>query len=92
VLYPTVKRGAKRGEERKQAKSDQELDPLVDSGHITTKQVELFKTFRPYMPREYSDEICPMPTYDVLNMAQQERADTRMTKHGGRFSCTSRQG
>jgi hypothetical protein len=44
---------------------------------------------RPYVPRKYWQEICPMPTVDVFNMVKQDRADTCMAKQGGDLAASS---
>ena len=40
------------------------------------KQVELFKKYRPLVPKEYWDECCPEPVKDVLER-EKERKRTK---------------
>ena len=53
----------------------QQLSPvsLQRPGIKPIKQVELYKNWRPFIPREYRDEICPKPSDEVINEVQNER-------------------
>ena len=39
------------------------------------KQVDLYQKWRPLVPNEYADEICPKPPDSVLAMVKNERAE-----------------
>jgi hypothetical protein len=45
------------------------------------KQVELYKKFRPYVPRQYWDETCPKRSDEVLESVRKEKVDNRKTKN-----------
>ena len=38
------------------------------------KQVELFTKWRPMIPEEFRDEICPRPSDDVYDLVKTEKA------------------
>ena len=44
------------------------------------KRVELYKKWRPLVPEEYADEICPKPPNSVLEMVKNEKAEKQKAK------------
>lgn len=44
------------------------------------KQVELYKKFRPFVPREFWEETCPKPSDAVLTQVKNETAAKRKVK------------
>ena len=44
------------------------------------KQVELYKKWRPLVPEEYADEICPKPSDSVFEMVKNERSEKQKAK------------
>jgi hypothetical protein len=81
VLQPMLKRGAKLSDERRKEIQDYVLETLKPPGLRPIKQVELYKNFRPYVPRKYWAETCPKPTDEVIDSVRKERANKRTTKN-----------
>lgn len=81
VLQPMLKRGAKLSDERRKEIQDYVLETLKPPGLRPIKQVELYKKFRPYVPRKYWAETCPKPTDEVIDSVRKERANKRTTKN-----------
>ena len=44
------------------------------------KQVELYKNWRPLVPDEYKDAICPKPSDTILEVVKKERAEKKKKK------------
>jgi hypothetical protein len=81
VLQPMLKRGAKLSDERRKEIQDYVLETLKPPGLRPIKQVELYKRFRPYVPRKYWAETCPKPTDEVIDSVRKERANKRTMKN-----------
>jgi len=46
---------------------------IPDPGVPNIKRVELYKNYRPLIPAQYRDDLCPHPGDDVLNGIRKER-------------------
>ena len=44
------------------------------------KQVELYSKWRPLLPEQYQDEMCPKPSDNVLENVKKDRAKKRKEK------------
>ncbi len=50
------------------------LKPVAAPGMKEIKQVELYTKWRKFVPAEFSDEICPKPSDEILEKVQKERS------------------
>ena len=57
-------------EVRREEMCDTEMTPLNPPGLPEMKQVDLYFKFRPFVPDEYKDNICPKPPDDVIQRIQ----------------------
>jgi hypothetical protein len=57
-----------------------ELTILKLSGMRPIKQVELYKKFHPFVPREFWEETCPKPSEAVLTQVKNEMEAKRKVK------------
>jgi hypothetical protein len=57
-----------------------ELHTLNASGLHPIKQVELYKKFRPFVPRKHWEDTCPRPSDEVLAQVKEESSKKRKTK------------
>jgi hypothetical protein len=65
------------------------LSAVTRPGIKPIKQVELYKKWRPFVPHQFRDQICPRPTDEVLEAVRNEknskaRDRTARKKRGGR--------
>jgi hypothetical protein len=81
VLQPMLKRGAKLSDERRKEIQDYVFETLKPPGLRQIKQVELYKKFRPCVPRKYWAETCPKTTDEVIDLVRKERANKCTTKN-----------
>ena len=44
------------------------------------KQVELYRKWRPLVPEEFRDEICPKPSDQILEIVKKERSEKLQKK------------
>jgi hypothetical protein len=56
------------------------LQTLKDPGLRPIKQVELYKEFHPFVPREYWEDTCPRPSDEVLAQVKYESSKKRKMK------------
>jgi hypothetical protein len=80
MMHPMLKRVALR-DKRFDEIQDFVLHTLKLPGLRPIKQVELDKKFHPYVPRQYWEETCPNPSYEVIKSVRKERADKQKTKN-----------
>jgi chromatin remodeling complex protein RSC6 len=80
-MQPMLKRGVALSDKRFEEMQKIVLQTLKPPGLRPIKQVELYKKFCPYVPRQYWDETCPKPSDEVLESVRKERADKRKTKN-----------
>jgi hypothetical protein len=57
-----------------------ELHTLKAPGLRPIKQVELYKKFRPFVPREFWEDTCPRPSDEVLAKVKDESSKRWKTK------------
>ena len=55
-------------------------DPLVPPGIQEIKKVELFKKWRPFVPMQHQDSICPHPGQEVLDNVAKDKRNKRNAK------------
>jgi hypothetical protein len=76
-----LKRGQARGDKTRIATMEAfELQTLNAPGLRPIKQVELYKKFRPFVPREFWEDNCPRPSDEVLAQVKDESSKKRKTK------------
>jgi hypothetical protein len=75
-----LKKGQVLGAKRTDASNACELAILNPPGLRPIKQVELYKKFRPFVPREFWEETCPKPSEAVLTQVKVETAAKRKVK------------
>jgi hypothetical protein len=80
VNQPMIKRGQVLGKDRNAAIDAFVAAALKPPGMRPTKQVELYKKFRPFVPRQFWDETCPKPSDEVLMQVKDETAKKRKQK------------
>jgi hypothetical protein len=59
---------------------DHPVPVLPKPGIRPIKQVELYTKYRPLVPEEYRDSICPKPSDEVMAMVRAEKKDKRDNK------------
>ena len=64
---------------RKIANMEEELVQLVPTGLKPIKQVELYKKWRPLLPEEFRDTMCPRPSDEVINLIKERNREKRRT-------------
>jgi hypothetical protein len=79
-MQPMLKKGQELGAARRDAIDAYKLETLKAPGLRPIKQVELYKKFRPFVPRCYWDETFPRPSDKVLAMVKNEIAERRKQK------------
>jgi hypothetical protein len=77
---PMLKKGQVLIGKRTDAINACELAILKPPGMRPIKQVELYKKFRPFVPREFWEETCPKPSEAVLTQVRNETAAKRKVK------------
>jgi hypothetical protein len=80
VNQPMLKKGQVLGAKTTDAINDCELAILKPPGLRPIKQVELYKNFRPFVPREFWEENCPKPSEAVLIQVKDRMAAKRKVK------------
>jgi hypothetical protein len=66
VMQPMLKKGQELGAAHRAAIDAYKLETLKTPGLRPIKQVDIYKKFRPFVPRCYWDETCPRPSDEVL--------------------------
>ena len=56
------------------------VEVIEPPGLKPIKQVELYKNWRPLVPDEYKDAICPKPSDAILEVVKKERAEKKKKK------------
>jgi hypothetical protein len=88
VEQAMLKRGQERGDKTRVATMNTfELQTLKALGLRPIEQVELYKKFRPFVPREYWEDTCPRLSDEVLAQVKDELSKKRkikVTKKRGR--------
>jgi hypothetical protein len=80
VEQAMLKRGQARGDKTRIAAMEAfELKTLKAPG-LRPKQVELYKKFRPFVPREFWEDTCPRPSDEVLAQVKDKSSKKRKTK------------
>jgi hypothetical protein len=69
----------KKGQVLGQARTDA-INALKPPGLRPIKQVELFKKFHPYVPRQFWAETCPRPSDEIMLQIKDESAEKRNKK------------
>jgi len=64
---------------RKIANMEEELVQLVPTGLKPIKQVELYSKWRPLLPEEFRDTMCPKPSEEVINLIKERNKEKRRT-------------
>jgi hypothetical protein len=77
---PMLKRGQALGEDRTTANDAFVVAALKSPGLRPTKQVELYKKFRPFVPHRFRYETCPKPSNTVLLQVKDETVKKRNQK------------
>jgi hypothetical protein len=80
VIHPMLKKGQEIGAAHIDAIDAYTLETLKAPGLLPIKQVEIYKKFRPFVPRCYWDETCPRPSDGFLAMVKNETAERRNQK------------
>jgi hypothetical protein len=81
VEQAMLKIGQARGDKTRLAAMESfELQTLKAPGLRPIKQVELYKKFRPFVPREFWGDTCPRPSDEVLAQVKDESSKIRKTK------------
>jgi hypothetical protein len=80
VMQPMLNKGQELGAARRDAIDTYKLETLKAPGLRPIKQVELYRKFRPFVPRCYWDETCPRPRDEFLAMVKNETAERRKQK------------
>jgi hypothetical protein len=76
-----LKRGQVRVDKTRVAETETfELQTLKAPGLCPIKQVKLYKKFRPFVPCDYWEDICPRPSDEVLTQVKDESSKKRKTK------------
>jgi hypothetical protein len=81
VNQPMLKRGQVLGEDRTAAIDAFVVAVLNPPGLCPIKQVELYKKFRPFVPRRFWEETCPKPRDEVLLQVKDKTAKKRKQKN-----------
>ena len=66
------------------------VEVIKATGLKPIKQVELYKKWRPLLPEEYADEICPKPPDSILEMVKNERAEKQKAKKAPKKKTTKK--
>jgi hypothetical protein len=91
VEQAMLKRGQARGDTTRIAAMEAfELQTLKAPGLRPIKQVELYKKFRPFVPREFWEDTCPRPSDEVLAQVKDESSKKRKTKVPAAKSATKK--
>jgi hypothetical protein len=80
VMQPMLKKGQDIGATRRYAIDEYTLETLKAPGLQPIKQMELYKKFRPFVPRCKWDDTFPRPSDKVLVMIKNETAYKRKQK------------
>jgi hypothetical protein len=81
MMQPMMKRGVALSDKRFEEIQNFFLQNLKQPSLRPIKQVELYKKFRPYVPRQNWDETCPKPSDEVLELVRKEKSDKWKTKN-----------
>jgi hypothetical protein len=80
VNQPMLKRGKVLGKDRTAAIDAFVVAALKPPGLRPIKQVEMYKKFRPFVPRRFWGETCPKPSEEVLMQVKDETEKKRKHK------------
>jgi hypothetical protein len=80
VNQPMLKPGQVLGKDRTAAIDAFVVAALKPPGLRPIKQVELYKKFRPFVPRRFWDDTCPKPSDKVLMQVKDETATKKKQK------------
>jgi hypothetical protein len=80
IPQPMLKRGHVLGPSRTAKIEAYIIETLTPPGLRPIKQVELWKKFRPFVPRQYWDELCPRPSDEVIAQVKDDTAQKRKHK------------
>jgi hypothetical protein len=67
-------------EERREAMRSYAFKGLKPPGLSELKQVDLYLKYRPFIPPEHQDEICPRPSDEVMEKIKKERNEKQRGK------------
>jgi hypothetical protein len=82
IPHPMLKRGHVLGPSRTAEIEAYMIETLTPPGLRPIKQVELWKKFRPFVPRQYWDELCPRPSDEVIAQVKDDTPQKRKHKVG----------
>jgi hypothetical protein len=89
VSQPMLKKGQVLGQARTDAINAFMLETLKPPGLRPIKQVELFKKFRPFVPRQFWAETCPRPSDEIMLQIKDESAEKRKKKALGKMQAVA---
>jgi hypothetical protein len=81
IPHPMLKRGHVLGPSRTAEIKAYMIETLTPPG-LRPIQVELWKKFRPFLSRQYWDELCPRPINEVIEQVKDNTAQKRRHKVG----------
>jgi hypothetical protein len=88
IPQPMLKRGHVLGPSRTAEIEAYTIETLTPPGLRPIKQVKIWKKFRPFVLRQYWDELCPRPIVEVILQVKDDTAQKR--KHNmGRKAATA---
>jgi hypothetical protein len=82
ISQTMLKRGHVLGPSRTAEIEAYMIETLTPPGFRPIKQVELWKKFRPFVPRQYWDELCPRPSDEAIAQVKDNTAQKRKHKVG----------
>ena len=60
---------------REISKMEENLEQLIPTALKPIKQVELWKKWRPLIPKKYRDDTCPKPTDAIINSIKERNRE-----------------
>ena len=76
-------------DERKERMKNTPLAVIPAPGLKEIKQIELFKKWRPYVPRKYQDEICPVVSDEMIEREKKRKRERANQKKGSNTKSSS---
>jgi hypothetical protein len=89
IPQPMLKRGHVLGPSRTAEIRAYMIETLTHPGLHPIKQVKLWKKSRPFVPRQYWDDLCPRPSDDVIAQVKDDTSQKGKHKVGKKEATTT---
>jgi hypothetical protein len=82
-----IKRAGEGRQDKSCGNGSLKIQTLKAPGLCPVKQVDFYKKFCPFLPREFWEDTCPIPSDEVLAQVKDESSKKQKTKVPGEKSA-----